>query len=515
MAPSAVVISPGPGRPENSGVSVDLIRDLAGKVPILGVCLGHQAIGFAFGAQIVGAGRIVHGKTDMISLDGRGLFRGLPAAAEFTRYHSLVIDRDSLGADFEVTASSPDGEVMGIRHREWVLEGVQFHPESIASTHGKELLANFLDYRREPFAFQSLLAGVVRGQQLSQGQAAEAMDELTDGRLSPARIAALLVGLAAKGYTAEEIAGFASVLKRKKLAIAHDQPVVDTCGTGGDGLSTFNISSLAALVASSCGAQVAKHGNRGVSSPTGSADFYAALGIPNDLSPTQVEGLLHATGFAFMFAPTYHGAMRHAAPVRAELGMKTVMNLLGPLVNPAEAEFQLIGVFDGELCSVMARAARLLGVRRVLVVHGLDGLDEVSVTGPTRLVEIGEDDAVRESLFEPASCGIPPAKVEDLRGGSAEENAAIAAQLLAGEGPPALLDAVALNAGAALYVAGVVDDIPTGYAAGRGALGDGTTQRKLDEIGRYIAGLAATDATGPGLPPVAMGATGSEDRSGG
>ena len=482
LQPQGIVISPGPGGPEDAGISIEAVRHFAGRVPVLGVCLGHQVIGHAFGASIVGAGRIVHGKTDRISLDGRGLFRGVPSPSVFTRYHSLVVQRDTLPREFEVTADAPDGEVMGIRHREWIVEGVQFHPESIASDAGMRVLGNFLDYRREPFVFRPLLDRVMSGDPLSMEAAAELMDEVTEGRLPASQLAAMLVALSMKGYSAQEIAGFASVLARKKQRLERRGVVVDTCGTGGDGLATFNISSLAALVVASCGMPVAKHGNRGVSSPTGSADFFAALGIDPGLTPHQAATLLQRTGFAFLFAPTYHGAMRHAAAVRAELGIKTVLNLLGPLVNPAEAEYQLIGVYHRALCEPVARAARLLGVRRVLVVHGADGQDEISVTGLTHMVEIGEDDECHEREFDAASCEIAPATLAELKGGSAADNAAVARELLAGGGPAALRDAVALNAGAALYVSGAVPDIAAGYRRGREALAGGVVAAKLEEV---------------------------------
>ena len=499
LAPRGIIISPGPGRPEDAGVSVETVRHFAGSTPLLGVCLGHQAIGQAFGGTIVGARNIVHGKTDTISLDGRGLFRGVPSPSVFTRYHSLVVQADTLPEGFEVTATSPDGEVMGIRHRDWVVEGVQFHPESIASAMGMRILANFLDYRREPFVFRPLLQRVMAGEPLAMEQAAELMDEITEGRLPASQLAAMLVALGVKGYTAEEIAGFAAVLARKKQPLqrpAGAATVVDTCGTGGDGLATFNISSLAALVVAGCGVAVAKHGNRGVSSPTGSADLFAALGVDTGLSPAQAAAVLQRTGFAFLFAPTYHGAMRHAAGVRAELGIKTVLNLLGPLVNPAAAEFQLIGVYDGALCEPMARAARLLGVRRVLVVHGADGQDEVSVTGPTRMVEIGADDECRVSEFDPASCGIAPASLDELKGGDAAHNAALARALLGGGGRPALRDAVAVNAGAALYVAGAAPDIAAGYRRACTVLADGSAAAKLDEVVAATADLLAAPPEG-------------------
>ena len=507
LQPQGIVISPGPGRPEDAGISLQVVRHFAGRVPLLGVCLGQQVIGQAFGAGIVGAGRIVHGKTDRISLDGRGLFRGIPSPAEFTRYHSLAVQRDTLPAEFEVTAAAPDGEVMGIRHRTWIVEGVQFHPESIASEAGRRVLANFLDYRREPFAFRPLLEQVMSGAALSVESAAELMDEVTEGRLPASQLAAMLVALSMKGHAAQEIAGCASVLARKKQRLERAGGfVVDTCGTGGDGLATFNISSLAALVTASCGVPVAKHGNRGVSSPTGSADFFAALGVDPGLTPPQAAAVLARTGFAFLFAPAYHGAMRHAAAVRAELGIKTVLNLVGPLVNPAGAEFQLIGVYDRALCEPLARAARMLGVRRVLVVHGADGQDEISVTGITHVVEIGEDDQCHEYLFDPAACGISLAAMEELKGAGAAGNAALARELLAGGGRPALRDAVALNAGAALYVCGAAPHIAEGYRRAREALAGGAAAAKLEQV------LAAIRAVldEPPAAPAASGAPGAE-----
>ena len=203
LQPQGIVISPGPGGPEDAGISIEAVRHFAGRVPLLGVCLGHQVIGHAFGASIVGAGRIVHGKTDRISLDGRGLFRGVPSPSVFTRYHSLVVQRDTLPKEFEVTADAPDGEVMGIRHREWIVEGVQFHPESIASDTGMRVLANFLDYRREPFAFRPLLDRVMSGTPPGAEQFDELIDEIAGGRLAAGQLGALLVALSMQGCDAD------------------------------------------------------------------------------------------------------------------------------------------------------------------------------------------------------------------------------------------------------------------------------------------------------------------------
>ncbi len=482
MTPERIIISPGPGRPEDAGISVAVIKAFTGKIPILGVCLGHQAIAYAFGASIVGAGRIVHGKVEEIELDGRGLFRSIDSPARFTRYHSLVVDPDTVPAELEITARSRDGAIMGLRHTTAVLEGVQFHPESIASEAGKKLLGNFLQYRREPFVPSRLLAHVIAGNDMAYEEAIGFMEELTDGNLSVAQIAGFLVALNAKGITADEIAGCAAVLRKKRVPIRARKPVLDTCGTGGDGIGTFNISSLSALTAAACGAIVAKHGNKAVSSRSGSAEFFGSLGIPTDLSPVEAESLLARAGFAFLFAPVYHGAMKHAAPARRDLGIKTIMNLLGPLSNPAAAEYQLIGVFAAEYCRPVAEAAHRLGVKRAMVVHGADGTDEISVCGPTTIVSLEPDGTVTERTFNPESVGIAPYEIRELIGGDASENAATARDILDGGGPPAIRDAVALNAGAALAVYGTVDDIAAGFALASAAIRDGRVKAYVERI---------------------------------
>ena len=482
LDPESIVISPGPGRPEEAGISVDLIRRMAGKKPILGVCLGHQAIAHAFGGNIVQAENIVHGKTDAITMDGRGLFRTISSPATFTRYHSLVVDKGSVPPELEITAWSTDGEVMGVRHREHLIEGVQFHPESVASDAGRELLRNFLNYRREPLVHKTILTKVIGKEDMTTEEAAGFMRELTEGALNQSQIAAYLVALNAKGIVPEEIAGCASVLQEKRTVLNIERPVLDTCGTGGDGLGTFNISSMSALTASACGAVVAKHGNRAVSSLSGSAEFYKELGIVIDLPAEKTEKLIADTDFAFLFAPIYHGAMRFAAPVRRDLGIKTIMNLLGPLVNPASASFQLVGVYDEKFCLPMAKAAKMLGIKRIMVVHGADGLDEISVTGPTRMVMIDENEVLRDETIEPSLFGFKPYALDELKGGSPAENAEMALALMKGEGSAAVWESVAVNTGAALYVAGLADSLTAGYEAAGEALSSGAAAEKLDEV---------------------------------
>ncbi len=282
-------------------------------------------------------------------------------------------------------------------------------------------------------------------------------------------------------------------LRRKKRPFASDRRVLDTCGTGGDGLGTFNISSLAAIVAASCGALVAKHGNRGVSSPCGSADFFRELGVAVDAPAAASEALLRDTGFCFLFAPTFHGAMRHAAKARADLGIRSAMNLVGPLSNPADASYQLIGVWDPQFLGPVADAAHLLGVRRVMTVHGEDGLDEISVCARTLVVEVDETGRRNEYTLTPEEFGITRVPTEQLKGGSAAENARMAAEVLAGGGPAGVREAVLLNAGAALYICGQVRNIGDGYLRARAALADGSAAVKLEQV-RAVSRRAAVAA---------------------
>ena len=512
IKPSRVVVSPGPGRPAEAGISIEAIRHFAGKAPILGVCLGHQAIAEAFGGRIVAAKSIVHGKTDRVTVDGRGVFRSVNSPAEFARYHSLAVEEASLPDELEVSARSRDGEIMGLRHREYAIEGVQFHPESIASDEGMKLLSNFLNYRREPFEPRRYLTKIIDREHLRQHEAASFMEELTDGNLTDAQIAGFLVALNAKGIKAAEVAGCAEVLRRKRTPLPTSPPLLDTCGTGGDGLATFNISSLTALVAASCGARVAKHGNRAVSSRSGSADFYRALGIDIDITPERAVVSIERTGFAFLYAPRYHGAMRFAGPARRQLGIKTIMNLLGPLANPAAAEYQLIGVFSERHLRTVAEAAVRLGTKRGMVVHGLDGQDEISVCTATRVVSFSLPDEIRfdpadgdissrrleaarfeESTIKPEEFGLVIHRPDSLRGGTAEENARISLRLLSGEYDTsgndgtdpvlaALHDAVVFNTAAALSVYGIVETIREGVESARRAIFEGRTLATLKEV---------------------------------
>jgi len=479
---SHLIISPGPGRPEDAGISVEAIRHFARSIPILGVCLGHQAIGYAFGGEIVQAKHIKHGVVESINLDGKGVFRTIGNKGTFTRYHSLAVSEVSIQDKLIVTATSADGEVMGIRHPEYQVEGVQFHPESIASSDGEKVVRAFLSYRRENFPFNKTLTDLLEGKSMSFETAKLFMEDLTDGEVDERQTTSILTALAAKGPCAEEIAGCATVLGRKKKVVPFDGDVIDIVGTGGDGKGSFNISSLAALTVATCGLTVAKHGNRAVSSLAGSADFYESLGFNIQLSPEKTAECLRKTSFGFFYAPIYHSAMRHAAPVRKVLGIKTIMNLVGPLSNPVGSSHQLIGVYNDELLEPVALAAHMLGVRHVMVVHSRDGFDEFSPFALNDVVTVTPEGVLTREVFDPSFIGLSSANSSALDGGDAAFNARMALQLLEGEGSEALLATVALNAGAALFVGKQVATIKEGYEKARQKLTDGSVAKKILEV---------------------------------
>ena len=482
LNPNKLIISPGPGRPEGAGVSVEAIKTFAGRIPILGICLGHQAMAHAFGGKIVPAQRIVHGKTEEVNHDNQGLFRGMTPGAVFTRYHSLAVEELSLPDCFEITARTADGEIMGIRHKEFILEGVQFHPESIGAEEGCLLLANFLRYKREPIPGKELLTKILAKQDLTREESADFMDELTEGTLSESYTAAILTALNAKGISPDEVAGCASILSAKKKKVHVKCDPIDIVGTGGDELGTFNISSFSALIVAACGVPVAKHGNRAVSSQSGSADFYRELGINLNLSSEKAAVMIEKENFAFLFAPQFHAAMRFAAPVRRAMGIKTIMNLLGPLVNPAETPYQLVGVYNNDLCPIMARAAHMLGVKRVLAVHSQDGLDELTLSAPSRIFFIDEMGREEDYVFDPAAEGLPKVSLHEILGGTPEENAARAMNLLNGKGEQGIKRTCALNAGAALYVARQANSIKEGYHMAYSVLNEGRVGHQLKRI---------------------------------
>ena len=320
--------------------------------------------------------------------------------------------------------------------------------------------------------FSSLIEKLQRREDLTVDEASAAMGEIMDGRASSAQIAGLLIALAMKGERPSEVVGLARTMRLRAVPLSKTfDPVFDTCGTGGDRSHTFNVSTVSALVVAASGVRVAKHGNRSVSSQCGSADLFEALGVNINAPPPVVERCLEEAGIAFFLAPTFHPSMRHAGPTRKELGVRTAFNLLGPLTNPAGASRQLVGVPRPELTELVARSLGLLGSERAWVVHGADGLDEISTTGYTKISEC-RDGSVNTFYLHPSDVRIPKASPETLRGGGADDNARIARDVLAGEaGAPR--DIVLLNAGAALFIAGAVSSMSDGLVRAADALDSG------------------------------------------
>jgi anthranilate phosphoribosyltransferase len=328
-----------------------------------------------------------------------------------------------------------------------------------------------------------LLEQVQRREDLTSEQAAEAMAAIMDGRATPAQVAGLLMALRMKGERPEEIVGFARTMRDRGVRLQGDYADgFDTCGTGGDGGGTFNVSSVVALVVAGCGVRVAKHGNRAVSSRCGSADLFAALGVNTAAPPAVVERCLQEAGIAFLFAPTFHPAMRHAAEPRRDLGVRTAFNLLGPLTNPAGVGHQLVGVPRPELTELVARSLGLLGSRRAWVVHGADGIDEVSTRGYTKISEC-RNGFVRTFYLHPSDLGLAKAGADDLAGGDAEINAAIARSILDGERGPRR-DIVVMNAAAALFIAGRRPSLREGMSLAAESIDEGRARTTLDTLVR-------------------------------
>jgi anthranilate phosphoribosyltransferase len=327
---------------------------------------------------------------------------------------------------------------------------------------------------------KALINKLVEGLDLSRNESKYAMKTIISGEATPPQIGAFLTALRIKGETVGEISEFAKVMREFASTIHPrvDGTLVDTCGTGGDNLNTFNISTVAAFVVAGAGVPIAKHGNRSVTSKCGSADVLEALDVKIDISPSEVEKIIEEVGIGFMFAPLFHGAMKHAIGPRREIGIRTVFNVLGPLTNPANAEAQLLGVFDEGLTEKLAGVLKDLGVERALVVHGINGLDEISNIGSTRISEL-KDNQIDTYEVSPQDFGLKAVNSRDLRGGTADYNALLAKKILLGEVGGSRQDIVELNAGAAIYVGGKASSIEEGIEVARDSIRTGNAYNKL------------------------------------
>lgn len=336
------------------------------------------------------------------------------------------------------------------------------------------------------------IARVVEGQSLSEATMVDVMDQIMGGEATPAQIGAFITALRMKGETVEEITGAARVMRGRATPIrvgsrvldidrdeinAEQETILDTCGTGGSGTKSFNISTTVALVVAACGVKVAKHGNRSISSACGSADVLEALGVNLEVSPQTVQQCIEEIGVGFLFAPALHGAMKYAIGPRREIGIRTIFNVLGPLTNPAGADRQVLGVYKEELVEMLAKVLVNLGCKSGFVVHGMDGMDEVTLSAPTRVAEI-ENGAVSLRTIEPEDFGFVRCDLQELKGGGARENAEIVRAILSGQTGPKR-DVVVLNSAFALKAAGVAADIETGLEMARAVLDEGRAQGKL------------------------------------
>lgn len=456
LKPEAIILSPGPGRPQDAGCCIEVVQKLGGKIPILGVCLGHQVICEAYGGVVSYAKQLMHGKQSVTKLDTKTpLFVGLPEETTVARYHSLAAQEETFPECLQVTARTSDGEIMALQHKTKAVYGVQFHPESILTPLGKKMLENFLQLanaeKKEKTMIKEAIVKLAAKQNLDYETAEASMDEIMGGKASPVQMSAFLTAMAMKGETIEEITACAAGMRKHCVRLLHDQDVLEIVGTGGDHSNSFNISTTSSLVISAAGVPVAKHGNRAASSKSGAADVLEALGVKITIDPAKSAEVLKKIGLCFLFAQNYHLSMKYVAPVRKELGIRTIFNILGPLTNPAGANMELMGVYDEALVEPLARVLANLGVKKAMVVYGQDGLDEISMSAPTTVCEV-KDGEFLSYVITPEQFGFTRCSKDELIGGSPQDNAQIALAILKGEKGPRR-DAVVLNSAAAIHIA--------------------------------------------------------------
>jgi len=521
LSPSHIIISPGPGRPADAGICEQVIKVFQGRIPILGICLGHQAVCEVYGASIVYARELMHGKQSVAALNTDStLFKGMYREMKVARYHSLAADPASMPDCLMVTAIAQDGEIMAVEHREYPVYGVQFHPESVLTSYGRKIMENFIKYAGKEKSKEaagrwgenvkehlntekeSLRAGEKEGKEAGQQSAhiieeaiiklskkedigyetAKAvMDEIMSGKATDVQKSAYLTALAMKGENIGEITGSAEMMRKHALSVNHGMQVMEIVGTGGDGSNSFNISTTASLVIAAAGVPVAKHGNRAASSRSGAADCLEALGVNISVEPQKAEELLKTVGICFLFAQKYHTAMKYVAPIRRELGIRTVFNILGPLTNPAKASMQIMGVYEEALLEPMAQVLMNLGVRKGMVVYGQEKLDEISVCGPTSICAFNNGH-IKKYVITPEEMDLKRGKAGDLFGGTPQENAEITKAILSGRERGAKRDAVVMNAAAALLVAGKASGLKEAARLAEETIDSGRALAKLEEF---------------------------------
>lgn len=452
-----VCISPGPGRPEDAGLCPEFLKLLPPDIPVLGVCLGHQLLGLHAGAEIGPAPYVMHGKESEIIHDGEGIFKNIQNPVKVGRYHSLAVSAEKAPElPFTVTARGPEGEIMALQYndRPWV--GLQFHPESVLTPEGLKILANFPGSisrkKLDKGEISKILERLAQGLDLSADMASSAFSALMDGDLTPAQAGAFLTGLRMKGESALELAHAArAALSRAARVKGAGGDSIDIVGTGGDGRNSFNCSTASSLTMAGLGYKVIKHGNRAVSSTCGSADALEGLGLPLMNDPDAILDMLEKRNFAFLFAPYFHPAFKNIGPIRKELGIRTLFNILGPMINPARPGRLMMGVARKELVPLVAETLAQTPIKKAAVFCGAGGYDEITPMGETEITLI-ENGRQSKITINPAEYGAAPCAEADLAVHSKEEAVNVLKELLKGRGSRAMLDMVSLNTGLAIYL---------------------------------------------------------------
>ena len=476
MNPSKIIFSPGPKHPKDSGICLEILNntDELGNIPILGICLGHQAIGMNFGGEIKRLENPLHGKTSEITVlsENSVLFKNLPKKFKVMRYHSLYVD--DIPENLEVTAKSEDGVAMAVEHKSKNIFGIQFHPESIFTEYGKNMIRNFLNIEvsetlqnnenskniKEKGNFIDMNKYLKKLQEniaLTDTDFREICKIIDSKNYDIVQLGALLVLISEKSLYPESLTAFVKNILEYSTTFEDDSDMIDVCGTGGDGFKTINISTAVAFILGAMGVNVAKHGNRAISSKSGSSDVLDKLGVPLENSLANQIEKLHVKNLAFFHAPFFHKLVGEVREVRNRLGIRTVFNILGPLLHPnTKLKYQLVGLYHEPVHRLYAETLQLLGRKHALAVRGNDGLDEITICDDTKIIEV-KGEQILEYTISPESFGFKRAFHSEIEGGTPEENAEIFVKILKGEEKSAKFDIVVLNAMFALYTADVVD----------------------------------------------------------
>ena len=473
MNPSKIIFSPGPKHPKDSGICLEILNntDELGNIPILGICLGHQAIGMNFGGKIKRLENPLHGKTSEITVlsENSVLFKNLPKKFKVMRYHSLYVD--DIPETLEVTAKSEDGVAMAVEHKSKNIFGIQFHPESFFTEYGKNMIRNFLNIEVSE-TLQNNKNSKKKGNFIDMNKYLKKLQEniaLTDTDFREickiidsknydiVQLGALLVLISEKSLYPESLTAFVKNILEYSTTFEDETPMIDVCGTGGDGFKTINISTAVAFILGAMGVNVAKHGNRAISSQSGSSDVLDKLGVPLENSLANQIEKLHIKNLAFFHAPFFHKLVGEVREVRSRLGIRTVFNILGPLLHPnTKLKYQLVGLYHEPVHRLYAETLQLLGRKHALAVRGNDGLDEITICDDTKIIEV-KGEQILEYTISPESFGFKRAFHSEIESGTPEENAEILVKILKGEEKSAKFDIVVLNAMFALYTADVVD----------------------------------------------------------